>query len=373
MDDTPVKVLYVTFIDIEENPSSGSSVRPLKMLQAFRDAGCNVTVLEGQQNKVYRRHKRVSEIINQLKRGERFDICYIEPPSGPFLCPTDLKLLKQLDRCDIPVGLFYRDAYYLFPDSFSSGIHLKEALISHMMKRDRKVFSKACDIIYVPTTSFGELVDFPNKTIPLPPGCSGQGKNVLGYTSSQATGIYVGGISEEYGSLLLLDSFALARQKGYAVKLIFVCPKDSWSSLPSKYVAYDQHEWLEVVHASGDELNQYYEKADFGIIPRLRTPYNDIAFPVKLVEYLSHGLPILATNCTAVEEFVLHWHVGLITTDDVASFSGAIANFVQVQDLRGTYRNAIRDACEKNSWGQRARSVIEDLRGMSLNCKELES
>ncbi|MVX61081.1 glycosyltransferase [Enterorhabdus mucosicola] len=360
-----IKVLYITFIDIKANQNSGSSVRPLRMLQAFSDMGCSVTVLEGQQNRVFDRHRRVSRILNGLKRGERYDLCYVEPPSGPFLCPTDLALLKRLKHHGIPIGLFYRDAYYLFPDSFSSKIPLKDAAIAYMTKRDRKVFSKTCSIIYVPTASFGRLVSFPTKTKPLPPGCSGFEQQLIEGKSEELTAIYVGGVSEEYGSPLVLDSFMRARQKGYSVKLIFVCPEGSWSFLPERYQAFERYDWLEVVHASGAGLEAYYQRADFGIIPRLRTPYNDIAFPVKLVEYLSHGLPLLSTDCTAVEEFVSRWNIGLIANDSVASFSDAIMDFAKMQNVREAYRDAIIEACDKNSWGQRAYSVIEDLVSVS--------
>ena len=354
-------VLYITFIDIDANRNSGSRVRPFKMLQAFSDMGCSVTVLEGQQNRVFERHKRVSDILRRLRRGERYDLCYIEPPSGPFLCPTDLILLKRLNRYNIPIGLFYRDAYYLFPESFSSNAPLKDAVIAYMMKRDRKVFSQACSIIYVPTASFGDLVNFPNKTRPLPPGCSELERQPAKIKPEKLTGIYIGGASEDYGSLLLLDSFMLAIQKGYSVKLIFVCPEESWSSLPAEYQAFSEYDWLEVVHASGDDLEQYYRRAEFGIIPRLRTPYNDIAFPVKLVEYLSHGLPLLVTDCPAVKEFVSRWNIGLVTNDNVADFSEAIICFAGMRDIYGAYRSAIDEACRENSWSQRARSVIRDL------------
>lgn len=364
----PIRLLYIAFIDINASQNSGSSVRPCKMLRAFSDLGCSVTVLEGQQNRVFERHKRVSEVLKRLKRGERYDLCYIEPPSGPFLCPTDLALLKRLKRCGIPVGLFYRDAYYLFPDSFSSKNPLKDTIVKYMMKRDRKVFSESCNIIYVPTVPFARLVNFPNVTKPLPPGCSELEQLVAESKSGELTGIYVGGVSEEYGSPLILDSFMLARQKGYSVKLIFICPEGSWSSLSESYQTFGQYDWLEVVHAQGEGLEEYYRRADFGIIPRLRTPYNDIAFPVKLVEYLSHGLPLLATDCPAVEEFVSRWNVGVVTKDNATAISEAIINLAKLQNVREVYRNAISEACDRNSWDQRARSVIEDLNPLSSVC-----
>ena len=165
-------VLFVMFKDVAAVPDSGSSVRPLKMLQAFKNIGCKVTLLEGLQNDVARRHKNVRRIIDGLKEGKRYDCCYVEPPSGPLFCPTDLTLLKELKRREIPVGLFYRDAYHLFPQNFSQEGRLKEAVIRHMAHRDFKTFSRTCEVAYVPSRSFGELVGFPIPTKPLPPACA---------------------------------------------------------------------------------------------------------------------------------------------------------------------------------------------------------
>ena len=43
-------VLYITFIDFTSSPTSGSSVRPMRMLDAFKERGYEVKLLSGAGN-----------------------------------------------------------------------------------------------------------------------------------------------------------------------------------------------------------------------------------------------------------------------------------------------------------------------------------
>lgn len=109
-----LKVLYITFTDFGEL-SSGSSVRPFRMYNAFVNLGLDVKLLEGQQNRRKERRLKVKKIIDWLDDNNP-DICYVEPPSGPFFNQIDLKLLKKVHNMGIPIGLFYRDFYWKFPE-----------------------------------------------------------------------------------------------------------------------------------------------------------------------------------------------------------------------------------------------------------------
>lgn len=358
-----VRVLFVMFKDVDAVQSSGSSVRPAKMLQAFRAVGCDVVLLDGAQNDLKERRKRVRRVVRRIKEGERFDLCYIEPPSGPLFCPTDLSLLKLLKTRGIPTGLFYRDAYHLFPDSHAKKSAIKEFVISKMAQRDFKIIERSCKTVYVPTLSFGRIVGF-SRIKALPPGCRPCPSSQAALSNDGATvsALYVGGISKDYGIDLLLDSFKAINLETLRVKLTVVCPRGAWDCYVSSSDLRSQlPAWLTVVHASGADLDSHYASADFGIIPRLRSSYNDICFPVKLVEYLSHGLPVVATNCTETASFVRRWEVGIIAEDDTESLSSAIASLLTKGNIRKYFERKIETACEENSWKSRVMTVLTDL------------
>lgn len=77
-------ILYITYVDINSG-TSGSSVRPQKMYRALLDAGHEVKLLSGAQQRWGRkaRTEAVQEIRRWL-RENRPDICYIESPSMPI-------------------------------------------------------------------------------------------------------------------------------------------------------------------------------------------------------------------------------------------------------------------------------------------------
>ena len=51
-----VDLLYISFVDLDGPADTGSSVRPKQMLKAFREAGCEVHVLDGWNN--HRKERR---------------------------------------------------------------------------------------------------------------------------------------------------------------------------------------------------------------------------------------------------------------------------------------------------------------------------
>ena len=156
-----MKILYITYIDFDGSGKSGSSVRPQKMYEAFLNLGLDVKLLECQQNKFKERRKKVREILEWLDNNTP-DICYIESPSGPIFNQIDLKLIKKVHNMGVPIGYFYRDAFWLFPEMQKKIKLIKRHLINFMNLRDLHVLENNCDIVYFPTNSAISLFDFSN-------------------------------------------------------------------------------------------------------------------------------------------------------------------------------------------------------------------
>lgn len=114
-----------------------------------------------------------------------------------------------------------------------------------------------------------------------------------------------------------------------------------------------------VKHLSGEALNQLYQEMDFAFIPRFKSTYNDFSVPVKLVEYLSNELPVIATNCSAQEEIINRDGYGVICKDDPNSMAEAIATMINNAEL---YRENIKKTfIEKHSWVARVERVASVL------------
>jgi glycosyltransferase involved in cell wall biosynthesis len=175
------------------------------------------------------------------------------------------------------------------------------------------------------------------------------------------TVIYVGGIKQQYGLEILLQALDLSNRK-VALDLDLVCRRDEFMQQRPTFAKYDGVEWLHVYHLTGKDLERVYRRSAIAVVPRLKDVYNDLAMPVKLFEYLSYGLPVVATNCTEMANFISHNEVGLIAEDNALSLADRILQLVEDKALYDQLRRNVRWTLGNgNLWTDRARFVAEQL------------
>lgn len=351
-----MKLLYITYIDFDGKGKSGSSVRPQKMYKAFLQMGLDVKLLECQQNKFKERRKRVKEILHWLDNNTP-DLCYIESPSGPIFNQIDLKLIKKVHDMGVPIGYFLRDAFWKFPVLQKNIPFVKKEIINAMCKRDLHLLMKNCDIIYFPTKSFAQLFNLKkiNHWDALPPAAEMITKKNVG-SNNAPTCIYVGGVSLFYGTDILIDAFKLLNETDTRYNLILVCRTEDYKKLFLKPIEY---EWLKIVHTSGENLKQYYDLADVGIIPIRKADYSNIGMSVKLFEYLGNGLPIISTSTKEMSNFIRQNKVGLICEDNAESLADTIKAFLNGDTQ--VFLDNVHETIKKNTWDCRAKKVVNDL------------
>ena len=367
-----IDLLYIAYIDLEEAPRSGSSVRPIMMLKAFEKLDLKIKVLDGWNNELRKRRSNVKEVISWLKDNTpRF--CYIEPPSGPIFNYIDLRLIKLLHKKNIPTGIFYRDAYHLFSEMYlddnkvmSIKDKVKLIFINKIAKRDLKIFKRNIDHFFYPSISFGEMLKIDVSWLELPPGTTvklNDKTNDILYNriieNKALTCMYVGGLSKAYGTRIMLDSFKKINQENNILNLILVCRKPEWLYYEEQY---QNESWLQVHHVNSETgLDSLYDEADFCLLPFEKNTYMDFAMPTKLMEYVSHCKPVLSTNCNEVERFILDRDIGWITNDNVDSFSNMLLTVVMNRhDIVAKKKNTIQ-AVQKNLWEKRANKVMHTL------------
>lgn len=356
-----MRILYITFIDFAIS-SSGSSVRPHKMYDAFVENGNEVFLVKGDDfiSHDNSEHKKSLEDANRWLDSNRPDICYVENATHPLFRRGDRNLIKRVHKMGVSIGYFYRDAYYRFPKLFGAGKGLKNKLIYYytlpLFYRDERFIRKYVDILYFPSQEACDLFPHSDKR-PLPPA----GENKLPADKIQNnTLIYVGGISEHYGLEVLIDAFDILHDRGKEYKLILVCRKQEWDSVKSKY---ESLPWLTVKHASGDELGKLYAvAAAAALIPKDNNEYNNMAISVKLFEYMSHGLPVVSTHSDAMDAFIDKYDIGLTTDYDSEKFADAIDLLLSNNEI---YQEKRKNTCEAllkgNMWIDRAKQICEDL------------
>lgn len=338
-------ILYITFVDFQEQ-KSGSSVRPKKIYDAFLEEGYNISLLTGLQNRKLERWKNCISYYKNIK-NEKYDFCYVEPPAGPIFNLCDHLLLLYISKVKkIPVGLFYRDAYWKFADWYNvSGI--KRFVINTMHKFDWFIIRKTCKRVFFPTKTMGDLFDFKDKEA-LPPGC--ELTEVTNKSSENIEIIYVGGVSEEYGGRLLLETLEKVNEDRKMV-LHLVCRKEELNNIEQ----YLNKPWLKIYNASGKELEEIYSKANLAVIPRKIDFYMDFAMPVKLFEYISYELPIIATKCKEVANFIELNKIGVVVEDNVDSLYNALIN-IDITDIL-EYTKNVKNTKVNNTWNKRVQQI----------------
>ena len=192
-------ILYITYIDFGVT-TSGSSVRPQKMYKAFIDEGHQVKLLSGGQGNLRTRYTRIDAVaeITRWLDGNRPDLCYIESPVYPIMWAADRKLIRRVHRMGVPIGYFYRDFYWKFPELYPRRKDLTGALKERFLDLQQNrtdALLRCADIVYFPSREAGEFFPFRDKRA-LPP--AGENGNPIGPGEAN-TSIYVGGLSGDYG------------------------------------------------------------------------------------------------------------------------------------------------------------------------------
>lgn len=360
-----MRVLYITYIDFDDNGDSGSSMRPKKMYNAFINQGYDVKLLECQQNKRQKRKKKVREVLKWLENNTA-DLCYIESPSGPIFHKIDLDLIKKVHNMQIPIGYFCRDAFWLFKDKMKSVSFFKRNAIIWLNKRALKTIRENVDIVYVPTESGVELFDFAHfkhmDLLPPAAECHLDSNGVI-HAECQYTCIYVGAVSEVDGTFDLLDAFKLLnsmQQEKY--KLILVARQAEWERICDELdESIESNDWLSVYHVSQDELTSLYTLSDMAIIPRKANKYIDMSMPIKLFEYMGYGKPVISTERLETAKMIRKYECGIICEDGAEGIANAIKAFYTDIQLRDKLYINVQAAAKENRWESRVEKVVNDL------------
>lgn len=361
---------------LDEKGSSGSQVRPRKMLKAFQNIGYEVDVVMGYGAE---RKKQIEAIKNNIVNGVCYDFLYSESstmptqltekdhiPRYPFL---DFNFFKFCHKNGIPIGLFYRDIYWRFP-IYKEGTPLLQYLVAETAYRfDLREYAKFLDIFYVPNKKISRYVR--NKRLDaimdeLPPGSvfdsdfiaykrSYYEKRLKNYNNKISL-FYVGGVGNQY----IFDSLL---EGAYDIENLYIticCREKEWVENEPKLKKY-LTDRIRVVHRTGTELEEYYREADIALAFFLPDIYREMAVPIKLFEYMGHGIPVLASNDTAVGSFVSENNIGWSIDYNANTVHNLLQELIEnYQEVVDKHNNCLA-ILNNNTWEGRAYKVSTQL------------
>jgi glycosyltransferase involved in cell wall biosynthesis len=287
-------------------------------------------------------------------RLRRLDGAYVE--TSTFLpAEADLALLGLARALGVPVLTYIRDAYQLFAAEYpptSARQRLGRAVFRPMLRALAAVSTRiAFPTRGLATAVLGErAADAPL----LPPGSPPPVDCPRAERADRL--LFVGdGRLPAHGVDRLVAAVALARERGARVDLDVV-------TRPGQEPPGSRPAWLHVRRAEGDGIHALLPDVLATVIPRPRSPYNDLALPIKLFDYLSYGRPLLVTDCAEQAALVRSAGAGLVVGDQVEEMAAGIERLAAASsDDLDRWSSAAAAAARAASWERRAENIVELL------------
>lgn len=356
---------------IQDSPVTGSGVRPRKMLEAFYTLGFDVTVVSGYSRE---RKKIMRQIADNMSSGVKYEFVYSESttmptalsdedhlPRNPFM---DEFFLGYCKKNNVPVGLFYRDAYWKFDYYRKSTKKWVPYVTIPFYKHELGRYRYCVDTLFVPSNEFAEAIQYKGNFMELPSGgvlhspelnCVNEGLDLF----------YVGGVTGINDIKMLIQTV----KKISNVTLTICCPEDQWMSREDLRKEAENTSNICVIHESGDGYSAYIKKANAALVYYSRNPYRDLAMPVKLFDYIGYGKPVISTGDTAAGRFVEDNGIGWTIGYTEAELSSLIKRLLESKtEIMEKTAEVVRIASE-NTWEARARAVVENL---TVKCDKID-
>lgn len=114
---------------------------------------------------------------------------------------------------------------------------------------------------------------------------------------------------------------------------------------------------------SKSELGIYLDKAKMGILPLEDNFFNKyLTVPLKLLDYFSHNLPVIATDLEIMREWVSDYETGLlINWDSPDAKINGLENILSSQERYSCLTTNVKRKAEDHTWDLRSRNQIAYL------------
>jgi glycosyltransferase involved in cell wall biosynthesis len=280
---------------------------------------------------------------------------YVESSSS-LPGPADLLFLALARALGIRVVTYVRDAYQLFPEYYPL-TSLRRRISRAAFLPIFRTLARLSSVVAFPSRGLARAVlgdgEAASRAALLPPGA--RLPRIPPFDPAARALLFVGSLAHgASGGDLLLEAMELAHERVDGLRLICVAPAGQGPRTPP--------EWVEMVHGGDDEIVGLLPRVLATITPRTRTPYNDLAVPIKVLEYMGYGRPLVVTDATETAAMVEAAGCGVIapaTAQELADGIVAVAEAPAEQLAR--WGKAARRAAEEHSWDHRVQQILELL------------
>lgn len=336
------ELIFLGMFDISRL-GGAMSVRIASLSRALETLG-PVRLITG--NRQTRRHALIRLMRSGKLRQAR--AIYVEA-STSAAGEADILFLALARQLKIPIVIFIPDGYQLFPTIFPRQ-GWKMRLLDWGWRISVASYQWSANLLLFP--SFGLAHCFENKTeinVFPPAGLAGQPYPPLNWR--QPTITYFGAATYRYGSDLLLEAMSQVVKNFPQACCRFVTNEASFlADHPERHAP-----WLTVESRTFNELPEIAAASTLMVAPLRINPYNSLAMPVKLFDYMSFGRPTVATACHDMAQFVTEHQIGIVVEDTVQSLANGIIRLLENQSLAEELGRKAYDLVQTtHNWEQRA-------------------
>lgn len=170
---------------------------------------------------------------------------------------------------------------------------------------------------------------------------------------STGTAVLMGTLNER------LDLAMLAAVADSGVRLMIIGPKSPRYEPPEfwELVGRPNVDWIG--ERPFAEMPRYLKEASVGLVPYTHSPFNEASFPLKTLEYLAAGLPVVATDLPAIR-----WLNAPDTqvADSPAAFADAVRNALAASPAEiAIRRQRAQSTARHHTWNVRAERFAQLL------------
>ena len=367
-------IFHLPFTPDPINRPSGTNIRPGKMLQGFKDGGYDVFEIIGESNY---RAKRIREAKKLINNGETFDFVYSESetmptmltdkdhlPRHPFM---DFAFMRFCRSHGVPVGLFYRDAYWLSEEYAHIKKGFKGRISAPLFRYDLLQYRSAVDMLFIPSREFTSLFRSGLKefsTCPLPSGTV-ISEPLARYAQDRVSSnrgvlklVYVGCITvgDAYDMTMLFETV----RELDCVELTLCVRENEWCNVKEHYAPYLTDK-VKIFHLKGDKMKNLLDEADVGLLFFEPSQYRRLCMPVKLFEYIEHGLPVISLRDTSAGRFINENECGWTTRYSKEALLDLVGSLVSDPMRVVQKKESCKAAAARNTWEDRAAQVARCL------------
>lgn len=361
------RIIFHHPLPLNPEAKSASGIRPQRMLKTFREIGYEVDIVAGYGRD---RKKAIDSIKENIKSGIKYDFMYAESstmpttlteshhfPTHPFL---DFFFFLFCRKNNIPIGLFYRDIFWLFENYKKSLNPFKYIFAITAYRFDLWVYQITLKKLFLPSLQMGAYVPTvsSSKFSPLPPGHFDNLSNekILKKHNERIQLFYVGGLSHLYRLHKLFHAL-----KDFPSIDLTVCTREAeWLQVKEEYPILGKN--ISIIHKVGEEMEAHLWDADIAVFSIEPHQYSSFAAPVKIYEYIGYGKPILASKGTLAADFVQQQNIGWSIDYDETALHTFLTRISQFPEEIERIKKNIHSISKSHTWRARAEQVIRELK-----------